>query len=58
MESEFHRQHQQQWLAATGGAALVVWGARKMTTDQPGAAALFTSVGAGLLLSRLLAEPA
>ena len=42
-------EHQGRWATALGGAALVVWGARKLTAERHPVGALLATTGAGLI---------
>jgi len=41
--------HPERWATAIGGAALVVWGARKLSQEQNPVGALLATTGAGLI---------
>jgi uncharacterized membrane protein len=42
-------QGQERWASALGGAALVVWGAQRLSTRRAGSGAMIATTGAGLL---------
>ena len=42
-------EHQKRWATALGGAALVVWGARKLAAERHPVGALLATTGAGLI---------
>jgi uncharacterized membrane protein len=42
-------EHQGRWATAIGGAALVVWGARKLSAERHPVGALLATTGAGLI---------
>jgi len=42
-------EHQGRWASALGGAALVVWGARKLSKERHPVGALLATTGAGLI---------
>lgn len=43
-------EHPERWLSALGGAALVVWGAKKLSSERHPLGAMMAATGAGLIL--------
>jgi len=49
MEFGVRSGREERWASALGGAALLIWGVKKMTADRTPGAALLTTAGAGLI---------